>query len=343
MITPRPSSHLSPSPSLPLPQPLPLAALAKVNLYLHVTARRDDGFHELDSLVVFADVGDLITATPADDLSLSVTGPFADAIGGDAADNLVIKAARTLAAHAGVPARAHLSLEKNLPVASGIGGGSADAAATLKALVALWELELPDEHIRHAVAQMADEKDTVRALETLFKVWRDDLGSEMLLAVALELGADVPVCLEGRALYMSGIGEKLELAPPLPPVWLVLANPGVAVSTAAVFQARSGDFSQPARFREAPRDAAHLARLLAQRRNDLAAPALALTPQIQDALDALNAQEGALLSRMSGSGATCFALFADPDAARVAAERIRAMHPAWWVAAAKMIDAPHAL
>ena len=318
-------------------------ALAKINLYLHVTARRDNGYHELDSLVVFADVGDLITATRADDLTLSVSGPYGDAIDGEIDDNLVIKAARTLAEHAGVPALAHVHLEKNLPVASGIGGGSADAAATLRALVALWGLGLPDDHIRHAAQQISDEKDTARALETLFKLWRDDLDADLMLAVALKLGADVPVCLEGHAAYMSGIGEKLDLAPHLPPAWLVLANPGVAVATPAVFQARLGEFSKPARFHEDPRDAAHLAQLLKDRRNDLMQAACTLAPVIAEVLAALEAQDGALLARMSGSGATCFALFATPDAARLAAERVRAMRPAWWVAAAKMIDTPLAL
>lgn len=318
-------------------------ALAKINLYLHLTGRRANGYHELDSLVAFADVGDRITATRANDLTLSVSGPYGDTIGGDADDNLVIKAARTLADHAGVPAQAHLHLEKNLPVASGIGGGSADAAATLKALVALWNLELPDEHIRHAAQQISDEKDTARALETLFKLWRDDLNSDLMLTVALQLGADVPVCLEGHAAYMGGIGEKLDLAPHLPPAWLVLVNPGTAVSTPAVFQARSGDLSQPARFYESPRDAAHLAHLLKDRRNDLTQAALSLAPVIAEVLAALETQDDALLTRMSGSGATCFALFATPDAARVATNRVRAMHPGWWTIAAKMIDSPLAL
>lgn len=315
-------------------------ALAKINLYLHITGKRDDGYHELDSLAVFADVGDVLSAVADDGLSLSVSGPFAGALDGDGHDNLVLKAARALAEHAGLPARARLHLEKNLPVASGIGGGSADAAATLRALVDLWGLELPDHHIRHAAQQMTEHRDTVRALETLFKVWRDDLDFDMLHTVARQLGADVPVCLEGRAVFMGGIGDKLALAPILPPVWLVLANPGVAVSTPAVFGARSGDFSSPARFSDAPRDAAHLAALLAERRNDLTAPALSLSPEIGDVLSALEGQDGALLARMSGSGATGFALFATADAATIAAHRLQTQQPTWWVAAAKMIDAP---
>lgn len=317
------------------------AAPAKVNLYLHVTGRCEDGYHELDSLVVFADVGDTVSAVAADELTLSVGGPFADALkDGDPADNLVLRAARELASHAGVRAGARLHLEKNLPVASGIGGGSADAAATLKVLVELWGLELHDDHIRHAASQLTGDRDTARALETLFKLWRDDLDSDMLHDIALKLGADVPVCLEGRAVFMGGIGEKLSLAPPLPHAWLVLANPGVALSTPAVFEARSGDFSPPARFTDAPGDAHRLAHILKRRDNDLAAPAIALAPVIQDVLDALDAQDGALLARMSGSGATCFALFATADAARIAAKRLQASHPGWWVANAEMLDAP---
>lgn len=320
-------------------------APAKVNLYLHVTGRRADGYHELDSLVVFADVGDRIQAERAEGLSLGLTGPFAHLLkDGDADDNLVIKAARALALHAGVGADAHLTLEKNLPVASGIGGGSADAAAALKVLVQLWGLELPDDHIRHAAREVGGLGDVGRALETLFKVWRDDLDADMLDTIGLELGADVPVCLAGRAVFMGGIGEKLSLAPPLPHAWLVLVNSGAHVSTPAVFKSRAerlGDtFSAPARFTERPRDARHFAELLKARRNDLTDAAIELAPDIQTALDAIAEQDGCLLSRMSGSGATCFGLFATLDGARVAAQRLQARHPGWWVQAAEMIDAP---
>ena len=325
------------------PRSVSRTAPAKVNLYLHVTNQRGDGYHELDSLVVFADVGDRITATEADDLSLHLSGPFAGQLNDELQNNLVIKAANALALHAHLPARAHLHLEKRLPIASGIGGGSADAAATLQALSELWGLELHDDHIRHAAHQMTSHKDTVRALETLFKVWQDDLISHRLQTLALGLGADVPVCLEGRAVFMGGIGEKLDLAPQLPPAWLVLVNPGVAISTPAVFQARKGDFSSSARFCEAPSDAAHLASLLAERRNDLTAPALKLAPVIGDMLALLEAQDGVLLARMSGSGATGFGLFASPEAAARAAQRIHTAQPDWWVAAAKMIDTPQDL
>lgn len=329
-------------------------APAKINLYLHVTGRRDDGYHELDSLAVFADIGDVITVSAVEagaGLSLDISGPFADALTPDD-DNLVVRAARLLAAHTDVPADAHIQLEKNLPVASGIGGGSADAAATLKALVVLWDIELSDSAIHGVAMDVADTIDTARALSTLFKVWRDDLGSAMLFTLGLQLGADVPVCLEGRPLYMGGIGEQLELAPHLPLTWMVLANPGVSVSTPAVFQARAemtrrdmteaqqDTFSAPARFHRPPQDAAHFAHQLAERRNDLMAPAIQLSPPIADVLNALETLDGTLLARMSGSGATCFALFASKSEAQAAARTLAQAHPDWWIKAAQMLDEP---
>ena len=312
-------------------------APAKINLYLHVTDKRDDGYHLLDSLVAFATVGDRVTVKPAQGLTLTITGPYASAVP-NGPDNLVLKAANLLAQHAGRAANAHITLEKNLPVASGIGGGSADAAATLRALVKLWALELPDEHIRHAADHVGHDTGTRRALETLFTLWRDDLDEDMMGAIALELGADVPVCLEGRTVFMGGIGEDLHLPPRLPTVWLVLVNCGVAQSTPAVFQARTGDFSAPARFTDSPGDAAELAKVLGARTNDLAAPAIALTPSIQDVLDAVQGLDGCLLARMSGSGATCFGLFATKETAESAAQNLRGDHPDWWVKAGKISD-----
>ena len=194
-----------------MPDSLTEAAPAKVNLYLHVTGRRADGYHLLDSLVVFAGIGDVLEAAPSDTLSLHVEGRFAAGLA-DEPDNLVLRAARALAAAAGVPARARLVLQKNLPVASGIGGGSADAAAALRLLSRLWDL-------RPAPSEMA--------------------------RLALALGADVPVCLAGRASRMSGIGEQLAAAPRLPICGIVLVNPGVAVATADVFRARHGAWSSP--------------------------------------------------------------------------------------------------
>jgi 4-diphosphocytidyl-2-C-methyl-D-erythritol kinase len=279
-------------------------APAKLNLFLHVTGRRADGYHLLDSLVAFADCGDTLRAAPAPALSLAVTGPFAGGLA-EEQDNLVLRAARALAAAAGSAAvlepgtglnpGARLELEKHLPVASGIGGGSADAAATLRLLCRLWGVTL----------------DTA-----------------VLDRLALELGADVPVCLHGRPARMSGVGETLEPAPALPPCHVVLVNPGVAVATQAVFRARTGGFSAPATLPAGWPDAAAMARGLAALGNDLEAPARALCPVIGDVLAAIGRQPGCLLARMSGSGATCFGLFAD---AALAGQAAAGVAPSgWW-------------
>jgi 4-diphosphocytidyl-2-C-methyl-D-erythritol kinase len=279
-------------------------ALAKLNLYLHVVGRRADGYHLLDSLVAFADVGDEIIAEAAPVLSLELAGPHAAALGGTPRDNLVWRAAERLAAHAKRDAAAALTLVKNLPVASGIGGGSSDAAATLRALASLWEI---------AVAE------------------------DELVALGARLGADVPVCLLGRAAWLAGIGERVAPAPALPECAVLLANPGVALATPDVFAARRGAFSAPARFDTMPGDASGLAALLAARRNDLSDAAVARSPVIADVLARLALLPGVLLARMSGSGATCFALFATLQAAEVAARQIRIERPDWWIAAARLL------
>lgn len=277
-------------------------APAKVNLFLHVTGRRADGYHLISSLMVFADIGDDIAVSPADSLSLEIDGPFAAALS-PGRGNLVLRAAEGLAALAGVAPRAAIRLTKRLPVASGIGGGSADAAAALRALVRLWQID-PD---RQALSRLA-----------------------------LGLGADVPVCLWGRPSAVSGIGEMLAPAPPLPAAWLVLVNPGVAVPTKEVFAARTGPYSALAPLDRAPADAADLARLLKERRNDLAAPAQRIAPSIAAVLASLETNAGCLLARMSGSGATCFGLFATADGAAAAAAAIARQRPDWWSVAAAL-------
>jgi 4-diphosphocytidyl-2-C-methyl-D-erythritol kinase len=275
-------------------------AFAKINLYLHVLGRRADGYHLLDSLVIFAGIGDTISVEPSDRLSLQIDGPFAAAVP-EGPENLVLRAAEALAQGAGVRAQGAIRLTKRLPPASGIGSGSADAAATLRALARLWRLAPAD----------------------------DDLS-----AVGLTLGADVPVCLFDRAAFVGGIGERIDAAPRLPPFWLVLANPGVAVPTPAVFRSRTGPFSSPGRFIEAPAAPAAFAGLLAMRRNDLGPPAEAIAPAIRETVTALARLPGALLARMSGSGATVVALFAERDQAETGAESLRKARPRWWVAAA---------
>lgn len=308
-----------------MPTPVTRTAPAKINLYLHITGKRQDGYHELDSLVAFADFGDVITVEDSNkkglslSLSLSLTGPFADQLSTDN-DNLVLRAARLLADHTGVPANAHITLEKKLPIASGIGGGSADAAATLRALVDFWSIPLTGDKEQN------------------------NLSSDTLNAIGLALGADVPVCLQSRPVFMGGIGEHLEPAPKLPPIWLVLVNPGVEVSTPAVFQARQKahgkTFSKPARFFEHPRDAAHFADILHTRDNDLMDSAIKIAPVIGKVLSTLATQNDALLTRMSGSGATCFALFATEKQAKKAAKTLQTSHPDWWVQAAQLLNTP---
>jgi len=278
------------------------SAPAKINLYLHVVGRRADGYHLLDSLVAFAEPADEVSAEPAPELSLTLRGPYAAALGDAPRDNLVWRAAEQLAARAGRPAAAALTLVKNLPVASGIGGGSSDAAAALKALAALWRL---------------------------------GPASIDLAALAATLGADVPVCLGARAAWLGGIGGEVEPAPGVPPVTALLVNPGIALPTPAVFKARRGPFSSPARF-AMPAATADLIGLLAARRNDLTDAAVSLVPTIARVLERLAGLEGALPARMSGSGATCFALFAAPEAAAAAAARLRAERPEWWVAAGRL-------
>src|SRR5215469_16079050 len=272
-------------------------APAKINLYLHVLGRRADGYHLLDSLVAFADIGDWMSAAPADTLSLAVSGPEGGALAGLGDDNLVLKAARAFAAHYRVPAGAALHLDKQLPPASGIGGGSSDAAAALRALATLWARPIDDAAMR----------------------------------IAASLGADVPACLDGRPVWVGGIGERLDPLPGLPPVGVVLANPRRELPTAAVFRARQGDFTTDQFARATPRHAVGLFGLLRQCRNDLTEAARGLVPEIGTVLDRLAALPDTYLSRMSGSGATCFALFANRAAAEHAAALLAATEPGWWV------------
>lgn len=270
-------------------------APAKLNLFLHLRGRRADSYHLLESLAVFPAVGDRLEVEEAPGLSLTIGGPFGDMLPADA-DNLVLHAAMALAAQAGRPARAALRLEKVLPVASGIGGGSADAAAALRMLSRRW-------------------------------------GCAIELQTALALGADVPVCLSDRPQLMGGIGDRLTGGPNLPPFWVVLVNPLVTVSTRSVFAAVEERHNPPGP--PAPEAGFEtfeaMIDWLRQQRNDLEAAAIRCCAPISDVLAALS---GAPLARMSGSGATCFALYPDRSTALTVAERIRLARPGWWVTAA---------
>ena len=280
-------------------------APAKVNLYLHVLGRRADGYHDIDSLIAFADVSDEIEAMRSNRLGLKLKGPFArDLEMTDWAGNLVIRAARALAEASGINMSVALTLHKNIPVAAGLGGGSADAAATLRTLTKMWDL---------------------------------DISEDDLLVMAESLGADLPACLNQLPVFVGGIGGDLNQAPELPSAWLVLVNPGMPMVTAEVFRSLERPPSIAARFDESPDDVYALATALASRSNDLEGVAIRLMPQIVGVIEALAHSEACLLARMSGSGATCFGVFATESAARSAAVEISGNHSAWWVKAVQML------
>ena len=278
-------------------------APAKVNLTLHVLGRRPDGYHEIESLVAFADIGDRLTFAPGDALSLEVTGPSAAGAGADQ-DNLVLRAARALSERIDGLRGGRFVLDKQLPVAAGLGGGSSDAAAALRLLARYNDVGI------------------------------DDL---CLLAAARATGADVPVCLDPQARMMRGFGEVLSAPVALPELPAVLVNPGVAVPTKNVFAALAAlALTSPVQandFIAIDTDAASLVSLLTARRNDLEIPAIGIQAVIADVLRGLQTLPRCLLARMSGSGATCFGLFGSAGAAAEAAQRLQTAQPGWWVRA----------
>lgn len=278
---------------------VPLAELApaKINLALHVTGRRADGYHLLESLVVFAELGDRITVSAAEEDSFFVEGRFARDVPLNG-DNLVLRARdvlrATFPAHPTSPVS--IALEKNLPVASGIGGGSSDAAATLRALV---------------------------------RLWRIPVDATSLARLALPLGADLPMCVSARPLLARGIGEQIEPISRFPALQIVLVNPGVPVETPDVFRALASRDNPPL----APlNDAAAVRDWLVTTRNDLEQPAMAIEPSVGEALAALR-RTGASFVRMSGSGATCFGIFDDAASAARAAASIAGEQPRWFSSA----------
>jgi 4-diphosphocytidyl-2-C-methyl-D-erythritol kinase len=285
-----------------LPDPLVENAPAKVNLTLRVLGRRADGYHEIESLVAFADFGDRLSFTPGRALTLAVRGPSA-AQAGATGENLVLKATRALAERIPGIVPGAFDLEKNLPVAAGIGGGSADAAAALRLLVRANGIASDDPR---------------------------------LAAAAAATGADVPICLHSRTRLMRGIGEILSPALELPPLHAVLVNPGVALATKDVFAgwrpaAEPGPPLDLAVIASA--DHARLLQTLTQQPNDLEAPAIKLAPAIAGVLAALRALPGCRLARMSGSGSTCFGLFDLATTAQGAAETLGHKYPQWWMRA----------
>lgn len=273
-------------------------APAKINLTLHVTGQRADGYHLLDSLVVFTEIGDRVSARRLRGLSLSITGREGAGLG-TGADNLVLRAARLMGAN-----DLALTLEKTLPLASGIGGGSSDAAACLRLIARLDSVAIPP------------------------------------LRSVLGLGADVPVCLLPGPCRMQGIGEAISPISSLPPFWMVLVNPRVEVPTPLVFRALDERANAPMQTALPQwRNTQDLFEFLAIQRNDLQAPACQIAPQIGQVLDALASAQGCALSRMSGSGATCFGLFYARDDAERAARALQTAHPGWWVVPTGLLNA----
>ncbi len=301
-----------------VPETIEVFAPAKINLFLHVGERRDDGYHALESLIAFAEASDHLTFAPASDISLSITGRFGKGLSAGR-DNLILKAAQALIASPPLGERpcaaqpragegavspprkpgAAITLEKNLPVASGIGGGSADAAAALRGLNKLWNLGHSEDALAH---------------------------------IAATLGSDVPACVYSRPCWMEGRGERVILVPPMAQFPLILINPGVMVPTGPVFgslNARTGLGAKPPA--GAMTTVWDLVGYLSGAVNDLEAPASHVAPVIEEVLAALDREPGCVLAQMSGSGATCFGLFDQQQFAIGAAERIAQDHPDWWV------------
>lgn len=260
-------------------------APAKINLSLHVTGQQEDGYHLLDSLVAFGDIGDTVSVRRSNATAISVSGPMAQGVPVDET-NLAVMAARLLAVDVDI------SLEKRLPMAAGLGGGSSDAAAVVSGI--------------------------------------EQLTGQVFEGTTAILGADVPMCKAGRAARVQGIGDQIEQVT-LPRLFAVLVNPGVPVSTVSVFNALAQKSNPP--MSEVPKapSAQEFCAWLRDQRNDLEAPAVTLCPQIDDVLRALSVTSGQLCYRMSGSGATCFALYDDPGLAELAALNIEKAHPEWWV------------
>jgi 4-diphosphocytidyl-2-C-methyl-D-erythritol kinase len=295
-----------------MPGQRPIAATiepapAKINLGLHVTGKSDNGYHQLDMLICFTKLGDMIHIRPAREDGFSIQGPFAAALEGENASNLVTRARDILREHLeanhALTTPVHILLQKNLPIASGIGGGSADAAATLRALLRHWDVVMSEDE---------------------------------LISLALPLGADVPMCLVSEPLIAKGIGEEITKLAHMPQMHLLLVNPLKGVSTPQVFKAltRKDNATMPEVCDEAGFDwMGHIASL----RNDLQDPAIEALPEIALMLEALQAS-GASLARMSGSGATCYGLFDSYEGCTQAATQLKAQHPHWFIAATQTLE-----
>ena len=282
---------------MPTRKTIKVTAHAKVNLTLHVVGQRANGYHELQSLVCLTEFGDQIHLTPAADFSFQVIGPYAAGIPVDDR-NLVVQAAKFMAEKHSKTLDCQIILEKNLPMASGIGGGSSDAAAVMRALTQYWSVPLPN----------ADE--------------------------LMALGADIPVCMTMGLTLMKGAGEDVTQLSTAPNWGLVLVNPNVGVSTPAVFNALNSKHNPP--MQDVAQNCVDIA-WLGDQRNDLEPPAMAMVPEVAAVVDAISATPHCQMARMSGSGATCFGLFANTKHASAAVERLQRTHPNWWAVSTKMV------
>ena len=298
------------------PQQIKVFASAKINLYLHLTGKRPDGYHLLDSLIGFFSIGDAVSVGVSEGFSFHVDGPFAGSLSADErrdsteSGNIAVRAALATARAAGRTPDVFLHLTKNLPPAAGLGGGSSDAAVVVRGLLELWRL--PSD-------------------------------ADFLEGLLRSLGADVPVCFYGQAARISGIGEIIEPVPTLPMLPAVLVNPLKSCPTPEVFRRTRAAFKTPVVLPERFKDTVSFAAFLKETGNDLTDAALGIVPEVATCLEVLGEAEGCLLSRMSGSGATCFGIFeSEPDALRCA-QRIQADHPGWWVQAGEIFKAINVL
>jgi 4-diphosphocytidyl-2-C-methyl-D-erythritol kinase len=281
-----------------------ILAPAKVNLSLHVTGKRADGYHLLDSLVMFAHLGDVIEILPSSECTLEITGEFAQALHNEPlSDNLIMRAARLLQKEAGITQGAHIRLNKKIPVGAGLGGGSADAAATIIGLKQFWNIDCNADFMQH---------------------------------VALKLGSDVPACLASSTLWMRGVGERLSKCDGNAQLWAVLVNPRLPLLTKEVFGQFKDNYKAAAQGDAGFTSFEELLELLTGLENSLEEPAIELMPVIGEILSGLLKTKGCALARMSGSGASCFGLYASQHEATAAAADIQASTPSWWVAATEM-------
>lgn len=271
-------------------------ACAKINLYLHVVGKRNDGYHLLDSLFAFADKGDVIGIEPAEKFSLTFSGTYGDFLTADK-NNSVVIAAQKMCEALDETLNFHLHLEKNMPVASGIGGGSADASATMRLIMRFFQKQLPE---------------------------------DVLESLALTIGADVPACLYQKAVFVSGIGEKVTVAPDVPALPLLLINPNKPLSTPAVFKARKSGFSEKNPMKKSDFSNNGFINALKKRHNDLTDSAISLCPEIKEILSVFSNEKNCLFSTMSGSGATCIGLFDSIAERDDFFQKTKKNHPNWW-------------